>query len=230
MDNNLGYYLGDVCNRNGCKGVIKDNDEYGCYCSATSMPPCSHCEKSNERQYCPECYWSGAEEQLAEVAPVKNGGLAADVIQKAVAQSVLWNSKFPIRRTITEVSTLEHNESYSIMHTGEILVGNMYHFYFHDILTQECSFEEKLDMAFKYARNEKNKKNMKDVDAIGDDLLDRWNWIPERTFNQHFEMVQELGKFVDPNIFLDKYRQPIPPQAGSVLMVNRKFEHLLTGM
>lgn len=56
-----GYSKGDTCNRDGCKGIIAEHESDGC-CSCHINPPCSYCTTS--REYCPECYWDGREEQI----------------------------------------------------------------------------------------------------------------------------------------------------------------------
>jgi len=56
-----GVLKGEVCNRNGCCGVIDEHDsDSGCTCFIN--PPCSHCTDS--RCYCPECGYDGREEQI----------------------------------------------------------------------------------------------------------------------------------------------------------------------
>lgn len=39
----VGVEEGDKCNRWGCEGKMKLEQER-CYCNVTSMPPCAHCE------------------------------------------------------------------------------------------------------------------------------------------------------------------------------------------
>jgi len=56
----LGYQKGEVCNRNGCEGIIDALEKEGS-CSCHINPPCSYCTDSTE--YCPTCDWSGADEQ-----------------------------------------------------------------------------------------------------------------------------------------------------------------------
>lgn len=56
-----GYVAGEICNRNGCQGVIKEKDTDSC-CSCHQNAPCSHCTTS--REYCPDCGWDGREEQI----------------------------------------------------------------------------------------------------------------------------------------------------------------------
>jgi hypothetical protein len=59
----LGYEAGEVCNRNGCKGIIEEKEvEGGCSCHICA--PCSYC--MTPREYCPECDWAAEEEQAEE--------------------------------------------------------------------------------------------------------------------------------------------------------------------
>lgn len=55
-----GYLEDEVCNRNGCKGIITLKDIEGS-CSCHINPPCSYCETSKE--YCPDCGWDAEEER-----------------------------------------------------------------------------------------------------------------------------------------------------------------------
>src|SRR5579859_6879037 len=55
----LGYLKDEICNRDGCKGVIVEHDSDGC-CSCHINPPCGYCTTS--REYCPECGWDADQE------------------------------------------------------------------------------------------------------------------------------------------------------------------------
>jgi hypothetical protein len=60
VDNNNGYYKGELCNRNGCKGVIDEHEkESGCSCHIN--PPCSSCTTNLE--FCPICEWESEDEK-----------------------------------------------------------------------------------------------------------------------------------------------------------------------
>jgi hypothetical protein len=55
-----GYSKGEICNRDGCVGVIDEHDlDGGCSCHIN--PPCSYCETPKE--YCPVCGWDAREEK-----------------------------------------------------------------------------------------------------------------------------------------------------------------------
>lgn len=54
----LGAEEGDICNRDGCKGVIKFTDPENCSCHIN--PPCSAC--LDTRLHCPTCCWVDEEE------------------------------------------------------------------------------------------------------------------------------------------------------------------------
>ena len=43
IDNTQGEELGDVCNIDGCKGIL-EKPEGCCSCSTSSYPPCGWCE------------------------------------------------------------------------------------------------------------------------------------------------------------------------------------------
>lgn len=61
MDKNVGLVDGEICNRNGCKGIIEIQRPEGS-CSCHTNPPCSYCTDAN--YYCPECEWDHNEECL----------------------------------------------------------------------------------------------------------------------------------------------------------------------
>ena len=49
-----GYSKGEICNRDGCDGVISEHHIEGS-CSCHINPPCSYCVEPKE--YCPKCDW-----------------------------------------------------------------------------------------------------------------------------------------------------------------------------
>jgi hypothetical protein len=49
----VGTEEGNVCNRDGCKGVITYEPVNDCYCHIS--PPCLNCIDNKPR--CPECGW-----------------------------------------------------------------------------------------------------------------------------------------------------------------------------
>lgn len=57
----VGYDEGSVCNRDGCMGIIQQQDSGGCSCHIN--PPCSSC--CNDSQYCGECGWENLAEQAS---------------------------------------------------------------------------------------------------------------------------------------------------------------------
>lgn len=54
----IGYEEGDVCNRDGCPGIIKNAPVENCTCFICA--PCSRCVE--DRTYCPECDYRGKDE------------------------------------------------------------------------------------------------------------------------------------------------------------------------
>ena len=53
----LGLEEGDVCNRDGCKGIIEYPDVEGCSCHIN--PPCNQCVSNTV--WCPVCGWRDEE-------------------------------------------------------------------------------------------------------------------------------------------------------------------------
>ena len=50
-----GFLEGEVCNRDGCTGIIEEGERQGDGCSCHINPPCGYCTQNPE--YCPECGW-----------------------------------------------------------------------------------------------------------------------------------------------------------------------------
>lgn len=55
-----GFCKDEVCNRNGCVGIIEEHEKEGS-CSCHINPPCSYCTEPSA--FCPACNWSASEEQ-----------------------------------------------------------------------------------------------------------------------------------------------------------------------
>ena len=72
----LGYEVGQVCNRNGCCGVISDTHEPDGGCSCHINPPCGFC--TTPREKCPVCEWCLVDDETSfngfKVGPVKSNG------------------------------------------------------------------------------------------------------------------------------------------------------------
>jgi hypothetical protein len=66
---NLGIEAGEICNREGCKGVIEEHPKDRS-CSCHIAPPCSSCV--DDRHYCPECDWQGIEDQRSYKPPTSD--------------------------------------------------------------------------------------------------------------------------------------------------------------
>lgn len=58
--NGLGYAPDEICNRNGCQGVIDAHPVENCSCHIA--PPCASC--TAPRGFCPECGWEEADDPL----------------------------------------------------------------------------------------------------------------------------------------------------------------------
>lgn len=56
----IGYCEGEVCNRDGCEGVIHIPGPKNCSCHIS--PPCGEC--TSDRTCCPECDWVAVDDPL----------------------------------------------------------------------------------------------------------------------------------------------------------------------
>lgn len=67
----IGYCEGDICNRNGCKGVVALHAAEDCSCHL--HPPCPAC--TAPRAYCETCDWQQSEDRVLNdhVGQWKNG-------------------------------------------------------------------------------------------------------------------------------------------------------------
>ena len=61
MSENKGIFKGEICNRDGCVGIIDEHEKEGS-CSCHINPPCSYC--TTDTAYCPICEWSAEEERI----------------------------------------------------------------------------------------------------------------------------------------------------------------------
>ncbi len=59
MEDNIGYTKGEICNRDGCSGVIEEHEKEGS-CSCHIHPPCGYC--TTDTSYCPVCDWEPADD------------------------------------------------------------------------------------------------------------------------------------------------------------------------
>lgn len=59
-DVELGFTDGEICNRNGCHGIIKEHPIENCSCHIS--PPCSSC--TSPRGYCESCDWDESEDTI----------------------------------------------------------------------------------------------------------------------------------------------------------------------
>ncbi len=55
----FGICEGETCWRDGCQGILKEDPPENCHCHVN--PPCSDC--TTNRCWCPECGWSGKDEE-----------------------------------------------------------------------------------------------------------------------------------------------------------------------
>ncbi len=54
MEDNLGYVEGEICNRDGCDGLIQEREKDGS-CTCFLNPPCGYC--TTNTGFCPVCDW-----------------------------------------------------------------------------------------------------------------------------------------------------------------------------
>lgn len=60
MAENIGYVKGEICNRDGCDGIIDEHIlDGGCSCHIN--PPCGYC--TEPKSFCVKCGWDDKEEQ-----------------------------------------------------------------------------------------------------------------------------------------------------------------------
>lgn len=71
MSNTFGQEEGEICWRNGCRGVIALQGQDDCSCHIA--PPCGHCTTAKE--YCPECDWQAKDEDRISFRHL-GGGIA----------------------------------------------------------------------------------------------------------------------------------------------------------
>lgn len=61
MSNDLGFIKGEICNRDGCIGVIDETPKEGS-CSCHIHPPCGYC--TTDTSYCPVCDWHPEDDRM----------------------------------------------------------------------------------------------------------------------------------------------------------------------
>lgn len=71
-----GLLPGEICNRNGCKGIISQPESEG-GCSCHINPPCSNCCRTD--QYCEECGW-GNEEPVSNTTAYQQNTVPRETI------------------------------------------------------------------------------------------------------------------------------------------------------
>lgn len=71
----FGYEKGETCWREGCQGMIDEQELEGC-CSCHINPPCGFC--TTPREVCPECGWTPKDDEKASYIHV-GGGLSMQV-------------------------------------------------------------------------------------------------------------------------------------------------------
>lgn len=74
-----GIFKGDICNRNGCRGIIDEHEKDGC-CSCHINPPCGYC--TTDTSFCPDCGWN-AKEEMQQIDMTPSDSSWYDEIRKA---------------------------------------------------------------------------------------------------------------------------------------------------
>lgn len=101
---NIGEDVGEVCNRNGCTGIIEEYEKEGC-CSCHINPPCGYCTEDN--RYCSVCDWNGADEQ-SELLQKINTKAVEPYVYKVRTIADLDNSRIDwIRKSHTHFSMIK---------------------------------------------------------------------------------------------------------------------------
>ena len=75
----LGYLVGEKCNRDKCTGTIVEHSSDG-GCSCHISPPCLYCVTS--REYCSECDWDAREEEIIEDSKIVKSEYAPPVYKQ----------------------------------------------------------------------------------------------------------------------------------------------------
>lgn len=100
---NHGFFSGEKCNRNKCKGIIQEHKRSGCSCHIN--PPCGSCTES--RAYCAECGWEEKEDyQIA----------LNDYVRKVDSKTNKFNSWEPRELDKTKI------DWYSKSHTNSSMI------------------------------------------------------------------------------------------------------------
>ena len=60
VNGEVGFVVGDTCNRRGCKGIIAEHPVENCSCHIS--PPCGQC--TAPRAYCEKCGWEEADDVI----------------------------------------------------------------------------------------------------------------------------------------------------------------------
>jgi len=89
-----GVLKGEVCNRDGCVGVINEHEKEG-GCSCHINPPCGYCE--SDTSFCPLCEWNGKDErheyENAIYEQSKNNG-SYEMYNRMMDERDKWKKQF----------------------------------------------------------------------------------------------------------------------------------------
>ena len=108
----LGETIGETCNRNNCVGIIQELEKNSCSCHIN--PPCSSCE--TDRNYCPECDWSGLEDQQNYAKNTSVSSFLSEIADQYTKKNQLLQNKMNGNLPITDIDyrIKEHTHSSQI--------------------------------------------------------------------------------------------------------------------
>lgn len=118
MENN-GIVKGEICNRDGCKGIIGEHEKEGS-CSCHNNPPCSYC--TTDTAYCPECGWESVDEPEPQIDPEvakRNLEYYNKQMEEWQHAELLFNRRYQGHESIEELEI----RSYSHTHISMIKKG-----------------------------------------------------------------------------------------------------------
>lgn len=107
-----GIFKGDVCNRNGCHGIIDKHKKDGC-CSCHINPPCGYC--TTDTSFCPKCGWSAQEEmEQIDMTPY-NSDWYDDIMKAQEAKRMDILAKMRHEKPIDKIEWLSESHTHFSM-------------------------------------------------------------------------------------------------------------------
>jgi hypothetical protein len=115
---NIGLTKGEICNRNGCGGIIDEHPKEGS-CSCHINPPCGYC--TTDTSYCPVCEWCPDDDVVPvdpEVQKRQQEAYAADNERWQKQRESFYN-KLAGKEPITELEIIHQGHT----HFSQKLIG-----------------------------------------------------------------------------------------------------------